>query len=93
MAISALGGIAHLADFAIGANIGISYGTVNALRGIAVFAVVIFLSGFPLAFYAARYNLDLDLTTRGSGFGYYGSVVRCSRRTPDPRHDRPQGQP
>jgi len=37
--------------------------------------VVIFLTGFPLAYYAARYNLDLDLITRGSGFGYYGSVV------------------
>jgi purine-cytosine permease-like protein len=75
VAISALGGIAYLADFAIGANIGISYGVTNALWGIAVFAVVIFLTGFPLAYYAARYNLDLDLITRGSGFGYYGSVV------------------
>src|ERR1700759_2007687 len=75
VATSALGGIAYLADFAIGANIGISYGTVNALWGILVFAVGIFLSGFPLAYYAARYNLDLDLITRGSGFGYYGSVV------------------
>jgi purine-cytosine permease-like protein len=75
VAISALGGIAYLADFAIGANIGISYGTVNALWGIGVFAVVIFATGFPLAYYAARYNLDLDLVTRGSGFGYYGSVV------------------
>ncbi|HEY1971292.1 MAG TPA: hypothetical protein VGH89_25280 [Pseudonocardia sp.] len=75
VAISALGGIAYLADFAIGANIGISYGTVNALWGILVFAVVIFATGFPLAYYSARYNLDLDLITRGSGFGYYGSVV------------------
>ena len=75
VAISALGGIAYLADFAIGANIGISYGTVNALWGILVFTVVIFATGFPLAYYAARYNLDLDLITRGSGFGYYGSVV------------------
>ena len=75
VAVSALGGIAYLADFAIGANIGIAYGTTNALWGIAVFAVVIFLTGFPLAYYAARYNLDLDLITRGSGFGYYGSVV------------------
>src|SRR5689334_23032753 len=73
--ISALGGIAYLADFAIGANIGIAYGTTNALWGILIFAVVIFLTGFPLAYYAARYNLDLDLITRGSGFGYYGSVV------------------
>ncbi|GAA5166443.1 allantoin permease [Pseudonocardia eucalypti] len=75
VAISALGGIAYLADFAIGANIGIAYGTFNALWGIAVFAVVIALTGFPLAYYSARYNLDLDLITRGSGFGYYGSVV------------------
>jgi purine-cytosine permease-like protein len=73
--ITALGGIAYLADFAIGASIGISYGTMNALWGILIFAVVIFLTGFPLAYYAARFNMDLDLITRGSGFGYYGSVV------------------
>lgn len=73
--ISALGGIAYLADFAIGANLGISYGTANALWGIGIFAVVIFATGLPLAYYAARYNIDLDLITRGSGFGYYGSVV------------------
>jgi len=30
--------------------------------------VIIFVTGFPLAYYAARYN-DLDLITRGSGFG------------------------
>jgi hypothetical protein len=75
VAISALGGIAYLADFAIGASIGVSNGSGNALIGIGVFAVVIMLTGFPLAYYAARYNLDLDLITRGSGFGYYGSVI------------------
>ncbi|GAA1663290.1 purine-cytosine permease family protein [Kribbella sp. NPDC056951] len=75
VAVSALGGIAYLADFAIGANIGIAYGTTNALWGIGIFAVVIFATGLPLAYYAARYNIDLDLITRGSGFGYYGSVV------------------
>jgi purine-cytosine permease-like protein len=73
--ISALGGIAYLADFAIGANIGISYGTANALWGILIFAIVIMATGFPVAYYSARYNIDLDLVTRGSGFGYYGSVV------------------
>lgn len=75
VAVSALGGIAYLADFAIGANIGMSYGTGNALLGIAVFAAVIMLTGLPIAYYCARYNIDLDLVTRGSGFGYYGSVV------------------
>lgn len=75
VSVSALGGIAYLADFAIGANIGIAYGTTNALWGIGIFALVIFATGLPLSYYAARYNLDLDLITRGSGFGYYGSVV------------------
>lgn len=75
VATSALGGIAYLADFSIGANIGMAYGTTNAIGGILIAAVIIFCTGFPLAYYAARYNLDLDLITRGSGFGYYGSVL------------------
>src|SRR5512141_2267174 len=75
VATSALGGIAYLADFSIGANIGIAHGTTNALLGIAVAALIIFVTGIPLAYYAARYNLDLDLISRGSGFGYYGSVI------------------
>lgn len=72
---SALGGMAYMADFSIGAGIGLQHGTGNALWAIGVAAVVIFASGFPLAYYGARYNLDLDLVTRGSGFGYYGSVI------------------
>ncbi|HEX7352275.1 hypothetical protein [Brachybacterium sp.] len=75
VATSALGGIAYLADFSIGANIALTHGTLNGIIGILVAATIIFLSGFPLAYYAARYNLDLDLITRGSGFGYYGSVI------------------
>jgi purine-cytosine permease-like protein len=72
---SALGGIAYMADFSIGAGIGMTHGTGNALLSILLAAAVIFVSGIPLAYYAARYNLDLDLITRGSGFGYYGSVI------------------
>ncbi|MEU8778691.1 allantoin permease [Streptomyces sp. NPDC048606] len=75
VATTALGGIAYMADFSIGAGIGLAHGTGNALLAIAVAAVVIFLTGFPLAYYGARYNIDLDLITRGSGFGYYGSVL------------------
>ncbi|WP_075692147.1 purine-cytosine permease family protein [Corynebacterium sphenisci] len=72
---SALGGIAYLADFSIGAGIGIAHGTVNAVGGILIAAAIIFASSLPPAYYAARYNLDLDLITRGAGFGYYGSVL------------------
>ncbi|MFI9359002.1 purine-cytosine permease family protein [Streptomyces lydicus] len=75
VATTALGGIAYMADFSIGAGIGLTHGTGNALAAILVAAVVIFVTGFPLAYYAARYNIDLDLITRGSGFGYYGSVL------------------
>ncbi|WP_246103357.1 purine-cytosine permease family protein [Streptomyces piniterrae] len=75
VATTALGGIAYMADFSIGAGIGLTHGTGNALVAILVAAVVIFVTGFPLAYYGARYNIDLDLITRGSGFGYYGSVL------------------
>ncbi|QTZ95826.1 allantoin permease [Streptomyces auratus AGR0001] len=75
VATTALGGIAYMADFSIGAGIGLAHGTANALTAILVAAVVIFVTGFPIAYYAARYNIDLDLITRGSGFGYYGSVL------------------
>ncbi|MEV4507139.1 purine-cytosine permease family protein [Streptomyces klenkii] len=75
VATTAMGGIAYLADFSIGAGIGLTHGTGNALAAILLAAVVIFVTGFPLAYYGARYNIDLDLITRGSGFGYYGSVL------------------
>lgn len=75
VAVTALGGMAYLADFAIGASIGLAHGTINALVAIVVAAAVIFVTALPLAYYSARYNLDLDLVTRGAGFGYYGSVI------------------
>ena len=75
VAITALGGIAYLADFSIGASIGMAYGTTNAVLAILFAAIVIFLTGIPVSYYAARYNIDLDLITRGAGFGYFGSVL------------------
>jgi purine-cytosine permease-like protein len=36
---------------------------------------VIFLTGLPIAYYAATYGVDIDLLTRGAGFGYIGSTV------------------
>ncbi|WP_374935781.1 purine-cytosine permease family protein [Microbacterium sp. CJ77] len=73
--VTALGSIAFLADFSIGASIGIEHGTINAVLGILLASVTIFIVGVPIAYYAARYNLDLDLIARGSGFGYYGSSI------------------
>jgi purine-cytosine permease-like protein len=75
VATTALGGIAYLADFSIGGSIALSNGFTNAIVAIVVAAVVIFLTGIPIAYYSARYGIDMDLLTRGSGFGYLGSTL------------------
>ncbi|GAC1586838.1 MAG: hypothetical protein NVS3B28_10890 [Candidatus Velthaea sp.] len=75
VATAALGGIAYLADFAIGGSITITSGFINAFWAIFAAAVVIFLTGLPIAYYSAKYNIDMDLLTRGAGFGYLGSTI------------------
>ena len=75
VANTALGGMSFLALEAIGAAIALNYGFANALWAILVMGLVTFLTGLPIAVYAARYGLDMDLLTRGAGFGYLGSTV------------------
>ncbi len=75
VATTALGGIAYLADFSIGGAIALSHGYTNAIIAIGVAALIIFLTGVPIAYYSARYGVDMDLLTRGSGFGYLGSTL------------------
>ncbi|WKB35405.1 hypothetical protein QS257_17900 [Terrilactibacillus sp. S3-3] len=75
VANSAIGGIAFLADFAIGGSISIAYGFTNAFWGILAAGIIIFLTGIPIAYYSSKYNVDMDLLTRGSGFGYLGSTL------------------
>jgi hypothetical protein len=72
---AALGGIAYLADQAIGGSLAVQFGFENAFWGILAAAVIIFLTGIPIAYYCAKYNVDVDLLTRGAGFGYLGSTV------------------
>ncbi len=75
VANTALGSISFLALEAIGAAITLSYGFSNAALAIAVVGAMIFLTGLPISYYAARYGIDMDLLTRGAGFGYIGSTV------------------
>ena len=75
VATTALGGIAYLADFSIGGSIALGHGFTNAAISIGVAAVIIFLTGIPIAYYSARYGVDMDLLTRGAGFGYLGSTL------------------
>lgn len=72
---AALGGIAYLADQAIGGSLAVQYGFANAFWGILAAATIIFLTGIPIAYYCAKYNVDVDLLTRGAGFGYLGSTI------------------
>ncbi|WP_428484740.1 purine-cytosine permease family protein [Rhodopila sp.] len=75
VASAALGGIAYLADQAIGGSLAVQFGFENAFWGILAAALVIFLTGIPIAYYCAKYNVDVDLLTRGAGFGYLGSTI------------------
>ena len=72
---TALGPIAFLACEAIGATITLAYGFDHAVWAIGSFTALMFLIGLPIAYYAARYGVDIDLLTRGAGFGYMGSTV------------------
>ncbi len=75
VANTALGIVAFLALEAIGGAITLNYGFTNAMLAILVVGAIIFLSGLPLSYYAARDGVDIDLLTRGAGFGYIGSTV------------------
>jgi signal transduction histidine kinase/CheY-like chemotaxis protein len=72
---TALGAISFLACEAIGGSITLAYGTVNALAAIAAVGVLIFISSLPIGYYAAKFGVDMDLLTRGAGFGYIGSTI------------------
>ncbi|MBE9608781.1 response regulator [Chitinilyticum piscinae] len=59
---------------AIGALLLLDFGFSNAMAALIFAAIVIFIVGLPICHYAAKYNIDMDLLTRASGFGYVGST-------------------
>ena len=76
VANTALGGAASfLVLEAVGATMLVQAGFFNALLAILLTGLVILLAGLPISVYAARYGVDMDLLTRGAGFGYIGSTV------------------
>ena len=76
VAQTALGGAASFLILeAIGATLLVQFGFVNAAWAILATGLVIFLAGWPISVYAARYGVDMDLLTRGAGFGYIGSTI------------------
>lgn len=75
VANTAIGGLSFLALEAIGGALVISFGFTNAVSAILVVGVIIFLTSLPIAYYASKYHIDIDLLTRGAGFGYIGSTI------------------
>ena len=75
VANTAFGAISFLLLEAIGGSLLVSYGFTNAMWAIAVVSILIFLTGLPISLYASRYGVDMDLLTRGAGFGYIGSTI------------------
>jgi signal transduction histidine kinase/CheY-like chemotaxis protein/purine-cytosine permease-like protein len=75
IANTAFSTVSFLALEAIGATLALSYGFTNTLWAIIAVSLVIFLTALPISYYAARYGVDMDLLTRGAGFGYIGSTI------------------
>ncbi|MEX3073324.1 ATP-binding protein [Vibrio alginolyticus] len=60
---------------ALGGTITLNYGVTNSLWAILAVALVVILSGIPICYYAAKHGVDIDLLSRGAGFGYIGSTI------------------
>lgn len=75
VANTAFGVASFLVLEAVGATLLVDYGFANALWAILAAGLIIFLAGLPISIYAARYGVDMDLLTRGAGFGYIGSTL------------------
>ena len=75
VATTALGAISFLALEAIGGAITLQYGFSNAITATCAVSLIIFLTAIPISYYAAKYGVDIDLLTRGAGFGYIGSTI------------------
>ncbi|PLZ03081.1 hybrid sensor histidine kinase/response regulator [Burkholderia sp. WAC0059] len=75
VANTAIGAVSFLVLEAVGGELVINYGFTNAVWAIAAVSVLIYLTSLPISYYAARYGVDMDLLTRGAGFGYIGSTL------------------
>lgn len=75
VANTAFGAASFLVLEAVGGTLLVDYGFVNAFWAILATGLIIFAAGWPISVYAARHGVDMDLLTRGAGFGYIGSTV------------------
>lgn len=75
VANTAFGGVSFLALEMIGGIVFLKYGFPNACLALLLGVILIFLLSLPISYYSSRFGIDLDLLTRGAGFGYIGSTL------------------
>ena len=75
VANTAFGAASFLVLEAVGATLLVDHGFVNAFWAILATGLIILLAGWPISVYAARHGVDMDLLSRGAGFGYIGSTI------------------
>jgi len=75
VANTAFGAASFLVLEAVGATMLVDAGFINSFWAILATGLIIFLLGLPISYTAAKHGLDMDLLTRGAGFGYIGSTI------------------
>ncbi len=75
VANTALGAISFLMLEAIGGTLTLRHGFANVAVAVLLVSLLIFATGVPISVHAARHGVDIDLLTRGAGFGYFGSTL------------------
>ena len=75
VANTAFGAASFLVLEAVGATMLVDAGFINTFWAILATGLIIFLLGLPISYTAAKHGLDMDLLTRGAGFGYIGSTI------------------
>jgi signal transduction histidine kinase/CheY-like chemotaxis protein len=75
IANTAIGAASFLALEAIGGALTLSYGFSVTAWAVLSTSIIIFCMGIPIVYNAAKYGVDIDLLSRGAGFGYLGSTI------------------
>lgn len=75
LGMTAFGSMSFLAQESMGAMISMQFGFLHLLLALAVSAVAIMLLSVPVVRVATRQHIDIDLISRGCGFGYLGASL------------------
>jgi purine-cytosine permease-like protein len=73
--ITAIGSLAAMAGYSLAGSFALGFGFPNAIGGFLVSCVITVIIGIPIAYHISDKNIDIDLLTRGAGFGYLGSTL------------------